>query len=147
MLKNLKGVNTIIDWLINGAEGAKSPSDVVERMCIDLNASGVPVDRCQALVRTLHPHIAGRSFHWTPCHKVEVAEHSYGELLRPEVEKLSYITVFRKGEIVRKRLNSGDLAPDLVVLASAGYTDFFAGPLKFISGQIHGIFFATKHAH
>ncbi|MEJ0056032.1 MAG: adenylate/guanylate cyclase domain-containing protein [Bacteroidota bacterium] len=132
--------------MINDAGGIKNPSEVVARMCTDLTAAGVPVDRCHALVRTLHPHIAGRSFLWMPGRHVEVAEHSYDELLRPEVDEFSYIPVFRKGVIIRKRLvGEKKLTPDLIPLAEDGYTDFFAGPLKFISGQIHGIFFATRH--
>ena len=51
-------------WLVQGAEGAGSPDRMLQRMCDELLAAGVPVHRAEAFVRTLHPNIAGRSFTW-----------------------------------------------------------------------------------
>ncbi len=58
-------VQRCFDWLLDGAPGAATPMETVARMCPALVAAGIPLDRVEAFVRTLHPHIAGRSFLWT----------------------------------------------------------------------------------
>jgi adenylate cyclase len=59
-------VQKLVDWLIDGVPGSPSPKEVVARMAPELVAAGIPLARVQAFVRTLHPHLTGRSFAWQP---------------------------------------------------------------------------------
>lgn len=73
----------VFDWLVDGAPGAPTPAHTVANMCPDLVDAGVPLARVEAFVRTLHPHIVGRSFLWTvESQKVEVKENSWAFLSR-----------------------------------------------------------------
>ncbi len=140
-------VRPVFDWLVAGAPGASSPAGVVERLGVDLRAAGVPVDRIEAFVRTLHPHIVGRSFLWQPGQFVEVRENSWAYLNSPAFTASPAALVFRTGEYVRHRLDGPAPARDLAALADLvrdGFTDFVAAPLTFISDQTHAITFATR---
>src|SRR5690242_583113 len=71
----------LYEWLVDGAPGAPTPAHVVARMGPSLIESGIPLERVEAFVRTLHPHIVGRSFVWSPGQPVEVRENTYAYLL------------------------------------------------------------------
>ena len=120
-------------------------------MAPQLRAAGVPLDRTEAFVRTLHPHIVGRSFVWKPDAATEVYEQSYSYLRSPEFLGSPVAEVFANGEYARHRLSKDAIAaapagrrPYLEKLATEGYTDFYAAPLKFRSGQVHAITFASR---
>jgi adenylate cyclase len=137
----------IFDWLVDGAPGAPTPVHVVQRLGPDLVQAGIPCDRIEAFVRTLHPHIVGRSFSWLLGGKVEVRENSYAYLNSPEFLGSPVAAVFRTGQAVRRRLDRPAAMEDfqlLQELATQGYTDYLAAPLAFMSGQVHAITFATR---
>jgi adenylate cyclase len=140
-------VSAVFEWLVDGAPGASTPAAVVARLGPELREAGLPLDRVEAFVRTLHPHIVGRTFLWTPQGGVKVAESSYAYLTSPAFLESPVAEVFRTGAPVRRRLEGGDGAhgyPALDELARAGFTDFYAGPLRFMSGESHAITFATR---
>jgi len=137
-------VRGVIDWLVRGVPGAKTALEVVAKMCPDLVAAGLPLDRCEAMVRTLHPQIAGRHFHWQPDRTATVTDRSFEELHSPEMASFAVMSVFATHGATRRRLVPAPREPDLAGLAAEGYTDWFAGPLAFITGEIHAITFATK---
>ena len=140
-------VRPIIDWLVAGAPGAATSPLVLGRVCADLIAGGVPVDRAEAFVRTLHPHIVGRSFVFLPGRAVEVRENPYALLQSPAFLASAVAQVFASGGFARRRLDGAWPAaegPSLHPLASDGYTDFLVAPLTFLSGQTHAITFATR---
>lgn len=134
-------VAPIVTWLVEGAQGASTSVGVVAKLGPDLRAAGVPVERVEAFVRTLHPHIAGRSFVWVPDAPVVVRENSYADfdsaafLANPAAE------VFRTRQPARRRRADGSLTGEL---GDAGYTDFVAHPMRFLSGEVHAISFATR---
>jgi adenylate cyclase len=112
-------------------------------------AAGVPLDRVEAFVRTLHPHIVGRSFFWEPEKGVAVRENSYAYLQSSEFLSSPAAAVFRSAEVVRRRLpepDGGREFPLLAELAADGFTDYLAVPLVFMSGQVHAITFASRAA-
>ena len=140
-------VRPIFEWLVAGVPGATTSPETVDRLCRDLNAAGLPIARAEAFVRTLHPHIAGRSFVWRPDAPVDVREMTYAFLQSPEFAAGPVAAEFRSGDYVRRRV--GEAAPVeehayLQTLADEGLTDFLAAPLTFLSGQVHAITFATR---
>ena len=141
-------VQKIIDWLVDGVPGSTSPAQVVARLSPELVAAGVPLVQVQAFVRTLHPHLAGRSFRWEPDRPFEVLEHSYAYLQSNAFLESPAAAVFRTGAPVRCRPLDPEAErefPLLKDLAADGITDYLAAPLTFISGQVHAITFATRH--
>ncbi|MFO0556279.1 MAG: adenylate/guanylate cyclase domain-containing protein [Polyangiaceae bacterium] len=141
----------LIDFLISGAPGKPRSPDVLAHVSTELSALGVPVDRTEAFVRTLHPHIAGRSFVWRPNAPVEIHEQSYAYLESAAFRASPVGCVFRTGEWERRHLSARDSFPDeeaeyLSALAARGYRDVVVAPLRFLTGQTHAISFATKDA-
>jgi adenylate cyclase len=107
----------------------------------------VPLDRLVAFVRTLHPHVVGRSFVWHANQPVEARENTYEFLRSPEFLESPVGEVVRTGEWVRRRLDVGDLGSNLLRdLAKEGLTEYVAAPLVFLSGQVHALTFATMRA-
>jgi len=55
-------ITTLREWLIDGAPSAKTPDEVITKMCEGLLAIGIPLWHVAVFVRTLHPQIlAGAS--------------------------------------------------------------------------------------
>jgi adenylate cyclase len=139
-------VDALFNWLLEGAPGATSSEQVVSRLCQDLNAAAVPVDRFAAFVRTLHPQILGRSFIWSPGQPVQV------EGLTLEMQRTAFAShgpaaeVMRSGAELRRCFAAGDAADYKLLrdLVDAGFTDYIAMPLDFLSGEKHSVTFATK---
>ena len=135
------------DWLLDGVPGASSPVEVIERFCVDIRRGGVPLDRFSAFVRTLHPQVAARSFFWLPGQHVEVGEASWSAFTIEQQQTSPMYEVFASGAELRCRLQRDGASsgmPDLAKLAAAGFTDYLALPMRFISGQNHGAAFATR---
>lgn len=140
-------VNAICQWLVDGAPGATSPASVVGRMSEELVAAGVPVERTGAFIRTLHPYIMGRSFMWETGKAVQVYEASHAILNSPEFLQSPVAAVMATGQTYRRRLieNPPAVTENVVgPLAAEGFTDYVAVPLKFMSGEVHTLTFATR---
>src|SRR5438128_1113559 len=96
----------LFDWLIDGAPGTLSPPVVVGRIGRELRAGGVAVERVTAFVRTLHPHIAGRRFMWTPeLEDAKVSELPWGGLNSPEFVNNPIRSVFDDGREIHVPLH------------------------------------------
>ncbi len=134
-------VQPTFEWLVNGAEGAKTPDKMLQRMCDDMLAAGVPVHRAEAFVRTLHPNIAGRSFTWLAGQTVYVEERTYGYLNAAEFLGTPMAEACRTGLYVRCDPRED---PALAGLAAQGFVDLVAAPLKFLTGQNHVVAFASR---
>lgn len=142
----------VFEWLVRGAPGAKRSPEVLEGVCTRLRAAGVPLDRSEAFVRTLHPHVVGRSFVWQVGGPVEVREHAYAHLRAPEFAEGPVGQVFHTGMSRRLRLAGPEATAEGTVasrvygerLAAEGYTDLVVAPLSFLSGEVHAISMATR---
>lgn len=139
----------LFDWLVDGAPGAPTSVEVVQKMSESLIASGVPIDRVGAFVRTLHPTVLGRAFFWSPDRPVRVFELSEAFQRTDDYQKSPVADVSRTGKMVRRRIADGVGPEDYAVyreLAAAAVTDYVALPLLFTNGQVHTMTFATKSA-
>ncbi len=138
-------VQELFDWLIDGAPGVSGPVPVVERMGKDLNAAGIPVDRMGAFVRTLHPQVAGRTFHWSPGKEVTVREVPWSLFRTPTVTQSALMPLFEGTPSLRVRLAAESPPhPDLQELQGEGFTDWAAFALRFVTGGWHAVTFATR---
>jgi adenylate cyclase len=139
-------IEPLFDWLVDGTPGATTPAQVVEHLCRGVIEAGVPLVRTEAFVRTLHPQIVGRSFLWRPGEPVQVRENTYAYLSSPAFANGPVGAVFRSGQAGRFRLDRGEGGGmfGLDELAREGVTDYLAGPLRFMNGQVHAITFATS---
>jgi adenylate cyclase len=140
-------VRRVFDWLVDGAPGASDSAQVVQRMCDELLAAGVPLDRFGAFVRTLHPQFMGRAFFWNRGKQVETRQAPYQRLREPVFTKSIVAAIYDVKAPIRRRIKDVPAPRDylpLDELAGEGFTDYLAAPLAFLDGQIHCVTFATK---
>ena len=139
-------VQALFDWLVDGCPGATTPMDVLARVGPDLRAADIPVDRLVAFVKTLHPHVAGRAFSWTPGNEVRVEEVPWvrTDVTAPSASPVR--AVFETGREIRVKVNGTEALPfaDLTELRTQGFVDYCALPLRFMGGTIHCISLATR---
>jgi adenylate cyclase len=140
-------VAEVVRWLIDGAEGAPRPEQVVERLCHGLHAAGVPLHRVAAYVRTLHPNVVGVRFVWRPGEPVDVLRSPHSILDDPDYLQNPLKPVFETGVALRRRLADPSCPRDFPVLAefaAEGITDYLVTPLRFLSGEFHVVSWTTK---
>ncbi len=140
-------LHALFEWLLDGAPGASTSPEIVERLAVEARAGGIPLDRVAVFVSTLHPNIFGRAFYWRPDAPVHVADLSVEQQYAPDVQQSPIGEVWRTQREFRRRLQSL-VATDYTILhelIAEGFTDFVAFPLRFTSGQTHAITFATLH--
>jgi adenylate cyclase len=141
-------IRPVLDWLDQGAPGARQPADVLRGTCRRLVEQGLAIYRVGVFVRTLHPNVLGRSFIWNgERNLVEITEASH-DLVASEVFIKSPIrAVFFENVEIRRRLADPACPRDFPILADLdkeGATDFLAAPLRFIDGEVHAASFATR---
>ncbi len=125
-------VDELFQWLVDGAPGCIKSEDVVSGLGERLNAAGIQVDRVSAFVRTLHPHVMGRAFHWVPGEKTVVDEASYAVLQTPAFKNNTVAAVYESGKSLRRKLEDPSTPRDYPVLddlAAKGFTDYVVLPL------------------
>jgi adenylate cyclase len=137
----------LLDWLLDGARAAERPDQVLQKLCDDLSAGGMPLWRVGVFVRTLHPDILGRGFVWRPGQQVEVGTANFSILESDDFLTSPLAVVFQTGSTVRHRIVDGegvDASPFLRDLKAEGGTDYIAIPLVFTDGSVHAASWSTK---
>ena len=141
---------SIIDWLDAGAPPTQRPQDLLQHLCLRLVDQGLPLHRVAVFVRTLHPNVAGRGFIWHGRQNlVEVVTAEIGIQDTEQYQRSPVRIVFTEHIEVRSRIEGrqGPLEfPILDDLQKEGATDFFAVPMRFINGEVHGASFVTRQA-
>jgi adenylate cyclase len=145
---NASDLQKIIDWMIDGARSAGTPSQMMAECCERLVQAGLPLWRVGVFIRTLHPEIIGRNFIWRQGAKVEVGTVDFNILDSPGFRSSPLVIVFRKGIEVRGRPGDpeGRRFPIVEEMHAEGATDYVALPLVFMDGSIHASSWSTKQA-
>jgi adenylate cyclase len=145
---NASDLQKIIDWMIDGARSAGTPSQMMAECCERLVQAGLPLWRVGVFIRTLHPEIIGRNFIWRQGAKVEVGTVDFNILDSPGFRSSPLAIVFRKGIEVRGRPGDpeGRRFPIVEEMHAEGVTDYVALPLVFMDGSIHASSWSTKQA-
>ncbi|HKH02444.1 MAG TPA: adenylate/guanylate cyclase domain-containing protein [Bradyrhizobium sp.] len=136
----------IIDWLIDGARSASSPTQMMGEMCERLVQAGLPLWRVGLFVRTLHPDVFGRNFIWRPGEQVVAGTAGFDLLDSPGFVNNPLAIVFGKGREVRCLLDdpASKRFPFLDEMRAEGVTDYLALPLLFVDGSTHATSWTTK---
>jgi adenylate cyclase len=140
--------SNVADWLIDGARSAKTPVALLSETCERLVASGVPLWRVGAFVKTLHPDLYGRAFIWRMGAAVVVNEIDFDFYQTPEFINSPLAIVYDSGREVRYRLDDPESRrfPFFDDMRAEGVTDYIALPLLFTDGSIHASSWTTKEA-
>jgi adenylate cyclase len=132
-------ITTLREWLIDGAPSAKTPDEVITKMCEGLLAIGIPLWHAAVFVRTLHPQIMGRRIQWRQDAGVTFGEASYGIFDTAAFRGSPVAVVYRDARPLRFRLDSPEARafPQLDELRAEGGTDYLAVPIIFSNGEVH----------
>jgi adenylate cyclase len=131
-------VAPVTDWLLREGRFLADGNTFTEELAQRLVAEGAPVSRLRLSVRTLHPLYTGWSSVWAADGRVErnlTAPHGLEQ--RSSFIGSPMAEVIRTRETYRRRLNDLDDGDHAVLheLAAAGATDYFAIPMRFLSGR------------
>jgi adenylate cyclase len=143
---NASELQNIIEWLIDGARSASSPTQMMAEICERLLQSGLPLWRVGVFVRTLHPDIFGRNFIWRQGAEVTTGTAGFDLLDSPGFINSPLAIVFGERREVRCRLDDPESKrfPFLDEMREEGVTDYVALPLLFIDGSTHASSWTTK---
>jgi len=139
-------LQSLIEWLMDGARSASTPMAFLEQMCGRLVDAGVPLWRVGAFVQTLHPDVFGRSFVWRPGAEVVVNTATFDLPDSPMFKNSPLAILYGSGHEVRYRLDDPESRrfPFFDDMRGEGVTDYIAIPLLFTDGSIHSSSWATK---
>lgn len=143
---SIQRVSRLFDWLVDGAPGADTAPQVIERLAYELRAAGLGVERLGVFVKTLHPTVIGRAFWWEVDKPLKIVELTLAVQQSAMVQNSPVTTVSASKIELRRRLTEPLAAADFPVLhelRARGFTDFVCFPIVFLRGQTHAITFAT----
>ncbi|WP_274626788.1 adenylate/guanylate cyclase domain-containing protein [Arvimicrobium flavum] len=142
-------VDELVEWMIDGARPSASARDIVERICTQLTAAGVPIDRFALFIYTLHPNLVGWRFTWTPYQGVEVSQGKMGLFSTEEYTANPLPTVVEKQISIRRGLEDPDSPKDYRIvheLIADGFTDYLVQPVIYTTGETNAVSWSTKAA-
>ena len=145
---NASDLQEIIDWMVDGARSAATPTAMMKECCERLVQAGVPLWRVGVFVRTLHPNIFGRSFTWRPETEVVVVVADFDARETPEFKRSPLAILYRTEQEVRYRLDDpASMAfPLFDDMRAEGVTDYIAIPLRYVEGTVHASSWSTRQA-
>jgi len=138
-------LQSVIDWLIQGARSAPRVDLFVAETCERMVACGVPLWRVGVFVRTLHPNMLGRNFIWRRDGGVVMGSMAHGDEKSDYYRASPLAIVFEQGIEVRRRLD-GDAGnvPFFAEIRDEGATDYAALPLHMSDGTVHALSWITQ---
>jgi adenylate cyclase len=140
-------VQSVVEWLNDGARSAPMPDEVLAQLCERLLRCGIPLWRVAVYVRTLHPQVMGRQFIWQRGAAVKIAEASFDFMETTEYLASPVVAVVRQTVTIRRNLADPNCVLDFPVLAefrAEGLTDYLATPLIFTDGAVHATSWSTR---
>ena len=111
-------LQSVADWLIDGAQSAPQVGSFVTESCERIVACGIPIWRVGVFVSTLHPTMSGRGFIWRAETGVSVTSASYGVEESDDYLSSPLSTVYNTGREVRRCLRDVDAIGNSSFLAS-----------------------------
>jgi adenylate cyclase len=143
---NTADIQTIIDWLIDGARSAPGPTQLMAQACERSVKAGLPLWRVAVFVRTLHPDLYGVAFYWKPGEDVVVNNADFDPQQTQQFRESPLSILYASGREVRYRLDDPDSRrfPFFDDMRAEGVTDYIALPLVFIEGSIHASSWTTR---
>ena len=142
-----RGVQAVVEWLIDGARTAHQPQDVLTQLCERLLALGLPLHRVAVFVTTLHPNVMGRRFLWRRGEDVLMTEAAYDMVETDTYRRSPVPVVFERAEAIRRRIEDPESPTDYKILhemRAEGVNDYLIQPLPFINGEVHAVSWTTR---
>ncbi len=137
-----------MEWLQH--EGRFSPDlgSLIGGLSRHLKKGGIPLDRTNMVIRTLHPTVAGGAYIWhADTDAVEVRDLDHDTLSNAAYLSSPIRQIFEGAPAIRRRLADPDCPRDFPILEDLerdGFTDYLVLPLSFTDGNTYSAAWATK---
>ncbi|MBW2315432.1 MAG: DUF427 domain-containing protein [Deltaproteobacteria bacterium] len=139
--------NPLVDWLMRDAARVSSVDELVLGLGRRLDAMGMPIQRLNLIVRTLHPQVMGTLHVWERGQAaVDRIELSHARSREERFLVSPFVHIFEGRGGVRRSLEDPEAKLDYPILddlRESGATDYAAMPILFSDGQIHALTLAT----
>ena len=139
-------VAPVIDWLLHRGRHLTDPEALLTAICNRVRDAGMPLDRANVFISTLHPQYFGFALAWE-----DGASQTYfgsHEDRESDTVMLSPMAPIVEGErVIRRRLQQADCPfdfPILYELKEQGFTDYVIAELVFSTGARNGVSLATR---
>lgn len=141
-----RNLQTLTDWLIDGARSASSPAAMMAATCEHLVEAGLPLWRVSVFVRTLHPDVFGVRFTWRPDTEVEVNAANFDVRDSEQFRSSPLAILYQREAEVRYRLDDPESRrfPFLDEMRTEDVTDYIALPLHFADNSVHATSWMTR---
>jgi adenylate cyclase len=141
-----RNLQTLTDWLIDGARSASSPAAMMAATCEHLVEAGLPLWRVSVFVRTLHPDVFGVRFTWRTDTEVEVNAANFDVRDSEQFRSSPLAILYQKEAEVRYRLDDPESRrfPFLDEMRTEAVTDYIALPLHFADNSVHATSWMTR---
>lgn len=139
----------VIDYLVEEARRIDGAPEFLDVICSRIVAEGVPLDRCTAHARTLHPEIFGFTVRWLRDRPPEYIPHYHGARTDAAYENSAIYWLYGGAERFRRRIGNPNVALDFSILPelkAEGFTDYLALRLPFTDGTCAALTLATRRA-
>lgn len=137
----------LANWLMTELHRPNAEIDFFEDLCKRIDAQDMNLIRAFCGLLSLHPLYVSRNFIWRPGHDAEVVLRGHGAMTSDFYMKSPIYLIHQGAERIRQRL---DLDDDLLEfdiwreLKREGATDYVALPMRFSTGEVNVISFATS---
>jgi adenylate cyclase len=140
------GAGPIISWLVEHGGARVEAKTLITELCERLVVAGVSLSRVSYGVPTLHPQLRGRQLIWR--RERGASETSYRRGVEQSSDYLDspFRALHEGAATVRRRLDGATTQLDFPILHDlrrAGATDYLAMPLRFSSGRMGYLSWAT----
>lgn len=136
-------------WMLNDGRLSVSAAALMEGLCAEIVAAGVPIDRMMMAIRTIHPEILANTYVWKRQTSAifEVNRIRRDVVNDPDYQRSPIKRIHDGEDEVRWRLTDGADVSAYDVLADLkrdGYTDYVIFALPFSDGIRNTLSFATQ---
>jgi adenylate cyclase len=141
-------IDNLVLWMEEGAPPLADGRSIVGAICTRLNEAGVPVDRFNLFLFTIHPLIKGRRLQWNKGKEVTSITASRELFQSDQYLKNPLPLVIETRKSLRRRLADPDCPDDFIIvgeLRAENFTDYLCQPVIYIDGEVHTMSWATRH--
>lgn len=135
------------EWLVAEAGAHETAEGFFRAFAEQQVASGIPVFRQTAFLRTLHPQVLGRTLTWYRGRpSIELVAIPHGMQESEQFRRSPFAPLMEGAGAVRRRLDLPGSTADFPILEeirAEGATDYVALPLEFTNGFINFLTWAT----
>ena len=137
-----------MEWLQHYGRFSPDLGGLIGGLSRKLQKGGIPLDRTNMVIRTLHPTVAGGAYIWRADREaVEVRDLGHDSLSNAAYLNSPIKQIFDGAPAIRRRLIDPDCPRDFPILddlAGEGFTDYLVLPLAFTDRNTYSMALATK---